>query len=261
MTTPWSKEEDRATDFVLPAAYQAPLAMGALSLAAFTPGLGPGAPPPPPLEAPFPAAPPSQAPAAVAAPRPRRPAPPRAADGGCPCAPRAAVPAAACCPATRAAAVAAAPPRQPWPAPAVATTGNVLPAHPRGHRGHLCPEARHAGEARPPRRRPASYAGIPAMNPGVSPAAPGALPAPTPPSPTSPTSPGASAARPPVGYWGPAPAPQPPKRVSMLRRAWNGVATFMGADEEALEETPTTRDPTTGRTNVGNSKPWMQLIK
>ncbi len=145
--------------------------------------------------------------------------------------------------------------RVPGSLPALRPPGGGLSSAPTG----LTPPPSGATDAA---SKPASYAPPTVANPTLAttpntarqlPLAPG----------SAPVAPAVAAGgQPPAAsYWGPAPPPAPPKRVTLLRRMFNGLAIFMGADEEGLAETPATRDPTTGRTNVLASKPWMQLVK
>ena len=78
--------------------------------------------------------------------------------------------------------------------------------------------------------------------------------------PISPASPNGRVAAGPSSYWGPAPPPVPQKKPNAVRRLFNRVGSFLGADEE-LGTTPSYRDVSTGRTNTINTKPWMKQDK
>ncbi len=71
--------------------------------------------------------------------------------------------------------------------------------------------------------------------------------------------PSASTAPAPAAYWGPAPPAAPKKKPTAVGRFFNRVGSFLGTDEE-MGTTKTYRDPTTGRTSTGATKPWMKQM-
>jgi len=63
----------------------------------------------------------------------------------------------------------------------------------------------------------------------------------------------------PAAYWGPAAPAVPKRKPSAVGRFFNRVGKALGSDE-AMGTAPAYRDPTTGRTVTGTSKPWMQRV-
>ena len=70
---------------------------------------------------------------------------------------------------------------------------------------------------------------------------------------------GRQASATPAAYWGPAAPAAPKRKPNAVRRLFNRIGAFLGADEE-MGTTPTYRDPSTGRTNTGGSKPYLKRL-
>ena len=73
------------------------------------------------------------------------------------------------------------------------------------------------------------------------------------------SSPVRAASSTPAAYWGPAPPVAPKRKPTAVGRFFDRIGNFIGVNED-MGTIPVYRDPTTGRTNTGVSKPWMKRL-